>query len=399
MRLTNNFILRFEYFGGLLISREDKSIFELDNKHTVFLYALRRTGSLKSTKEHFNSLRTDELEEFIHNLLAIGAVDESIYKKERVSWEEVLEISKEIDSKTQAVADKNYFSFPLQVTLYPSLLCNLNCSFCFLETKKDKNSRNNLSNLFDIVDQCDEAGVMTISILGGEPTMYPHLIELLQYIEKKKIHVSFTTNGTRITDKLVKFLQTTNYVTPVVSIQAFSEFNKEVMGVPFEVIQMGMKKLYEGNITFNVNTVFLKQDMKELKKIMDFCHNHSVKKFRLGYYLPSNPANTVKVNYGFAHARIVREELIEYLEQKNYSMNFMLEGCMFYSAYPEFLEEEITLTPYEALAYGCEAGNSKLDIMSDGRISACPAFSNSLFLEEPNAFEHNLTEVWEKVVS
>ena len=52
MRLTNNFILRFEYFGGLLISREDKSIFELDNKHTVFLYALRRTGSLKSTKEH-----------------------------------------------------------------------------------------------------------------------------------------------------------------------------------------------------------------------------------------------------------------------------------------------------------------------------------------------------------
>ena len=57
-------------------------------------------------------------------------------------------------------------------------------------------------NLKKIVDFCNDAKVMFIVFTGGEPTLYPQLIDILQYIKSKehKMLPTIATNGIELED-------------------------------------------------------------------------------------------------------------------------------------------------------------------------------------------------------
>ena len=81
--------------------------------------------------------------------------------------------------------------------------CNLRCNFCY--AKKIGYMETDIleyDNLKRIVDFCDEAKVKYIVFTGGEPTIYPYLLDALQYIKSKdnKILPAIATNGIRLED-------------------------------------------------------------------------------------------------------------------------------------------------------------------------------------------------------
>ena len=64
-------------------------------------------------------------------------------------------------------------------------------------------------NLKKIVDFCSESKVKFIFFTGGEPLLYPHLIDILQYIKGKQhsMMTAIATNGGLLKDsKLCKGL-------------------------------------------------------------------------------------------------------------------------------------------------------------------------------------------------
>src|SRR3989338_9079691 len=69
--------------------------------------------------------------------------------------------------------------FSLVLMLEPLHACNLSCGGCgrireYLPTISERLS---LQECFDAVDQ---AGTPVVSLAGGEPTIYPHIIPLVQ---------------------------------------------------------------------------------------------------------------------------------------------------------------------------------------------------------------------------
>jgi len=83
---------------------------------------------------------------------------------------------------------------PAYVQFYPTLRCNLACDFCFnrgLPPLPDVE----LSAFVRILDRLRAAGVDTLDLLGGEPTLHPRLDELVGAIAARRMRGTLSTNG------------------------------------------------------------------------------------------------------------------------------------------------------------------------------------------------------------
>ncbi|MEE1318495.1 MAG: radical SAM protein, partial [Ruminococcus sp.] len=90
-----------------------------------------------------------------------------------------------------------------QCTVTLTRKCNLRCNFCY--AKKTKYLENDIleyNNLKSIIDFCNDGKVKFIVFTGGEPTLYPYLIDALRYINSKenKMLPTIATNGIRLED-------------------------------------------------------------------------------------------------------------------------------------------------------------------------------------------------------
>ena len=90
-----------------------------------------------------------------------------------------------------------------QCTITLTRKCNLRCNFCYAKkTKYVETATLKYENLKNIIDFCNDAKVKFIVFTGGEPTLYPYLLEALQYIKNKenKMLPTIATNGIKLED-------------------------------------------------------------------------------------------------------------------------------------------------------------------------------------------------------
>ena len=92
---------------------------------------------------------------------------------------------------------------PITMTLMLNGRCNMACTHCSARTYM-RNGGDMLTwdELKTLVDQFVEAGGSSVVISGGEPTLHPHLVELVDYVPKNKAVVSMFTNGTNVVELL-----------------------------------------------------------------------------------------------------------------------------------------------------------------------------------------------------
>ena len=82
--------------------------------------------------------------------------------------------------------------------------CDLNCPYCFIESKlsgikRRKKDELSKSETISVIDNFAEAGAKTINIVGaGEPLLDRYCIEFLEKIYKANMRSMIFTNGTAI---------------------------------------------------------------------------------------------------------------------------------------------------------------------------------------------------------
>lgn len=80
--------------------------------------------------------------------------------------------------------------------------CNLQCKWCYAkDTKYLKSDDMDIKTAKDIIDICSELKIPHITLIGGEPTIYPHLKEVILYCNSKSISCGIVTNGIKLADK------------------------------------------------------------------------------------------------------------------------------------------------------------------------------------------------------
>jgi hopanoid biosynthesis associated radical SAM protein HpnH len=90
--------------------------------------------------------------------------------------------------------------YPMVLMLEPLYTCNLACLGCAKERHTGKlKDRMSVEACLQAVE---ESGAPTVSICGGEPTIYPELPELIAGIIERKRHIYLCTNGLLLDEKV-----------------------------------------------------------------------------------------------------------------------------------------------------------------------------------------------------
>lgn len=104
--------------------------------------------------------------------------------------------------------------------------CNLKCVFCHAEGSRHS-GRMSINHIYKILDFADQYGYTKIHLTGGEPTLHPHIHEIVQLCTLQEKNCALTSNGQcspEVIDKLTfAGLQSINFSLPTIRPSVWSK--------------------------------------------------------------------------------------------------------------------------------------------------------------------------------
>ncbi|MEW5801888.1 MAG: radical SAM protein [bacterium] len=263
---------------------------------------------------------------------------------------------------------------PFGVNLAVTDLCNSHCEHCILKSIRQDKIPLSREEILRCITECQELGVSTINLLGGEPLMNRDLMEIIQLTDTAKVNLLLFTNGSLLTEN-ASGLKKAGLKRIMVSIDfpeaekhnAFRRqkglFEKAVQGI----IQAKKKGMLLGVST----TITPKTTVEDLSGIFELCKTLGVcEVFLSKEYDPEKMA--------FYHDFLDDEF---YALVKKVNRNNKYRFGIFY--YPFFCD----------VSFGCTAGATRLYISPYGDITPCECSRKSF----GNIRTERLRTVWEKM--
>ncbi len=118
--------------------------------------------------------------------------------------------------------------FPLVLMLEPTHQCNLNCLGCG-RIKEYRETLGQSLTLEECLGAVEECGAPVVTITGGEPLLYPPLVELIQELVRRRKHIYLCTNGLLLSRVLPR-LQPSSRLTLSVHLDGLAPTHDRITG-------------------------------------------------------------------------------------------------------------------------------------------------------------------------
>lgn len=171
--------------------------------------------------------------------------------------------------------------------------CNNNCIWCYASNEIHSNRKMNYEKAKEVVDLLCELGIKKIILIGGEPTLYTQLFELIEYIKSKNenINVGITTNGIKLSDlNYVKQLKTIGLNGCNISLKGLSEKEYQmctgnITGY-FDCLKAIQNSIHLG-LNLTVSYVFSTMEVAKVNSLYQFCMDNHIKKLMIQFVKPT----------------------------------------------------------------------------------------------------------------
>src|SRR3989441_4197990 len=140
---------------------------------------------------------------------------------------------------------------------------NLRCQGCWVDVEAPRESID-LTTLNNLINDAQEHGNSFFGILGGEPFMYPELLDLFQ--AHPSCYFQVFTNGQFITEKVAAQLRRIGNVTPLISIEGREVVSNERRGKKdvFNKTMRGLEHCLRARLLTGVATSVCQTNIDEL---------------------------------------------------------------------------------------------------------------------------------------
>ena len=161
--------------------------------------------------------------------------------------------------------------YPFVLMLEPLYTCNLACLGCSIERHTGK--LKDRMSVADCLEAVEVSQAPTVSICGGEPTIYPELPELVAGIIERKRHIYLCTNALLLDTKFFGRIEPHKRLTVNVHLDGMRETHDYVTnreGVFDKAIEMIRESIDRGYHTTINMTIFKETKAEEIEEVCAF---------------------------------------------------------------------------------------------------------------------------------
>ena len=195
----------------------------------------------------------------------------------------------------QPISDSN-FDFPqatveqavrqgklLSMEIEFSLKCNFRCPYCYVPHGAQLKNELTVAEIKSAIFQAKAAGALKIIVLGGEPSIYPHTLELIRFMREHDLVVEMFTNGSGVTGAFAKALAGMQ-VRVVLKMNSFDpERQKQLSGHPdaYDIIQEALSNLKKAGYPspkhfLAVSSIICRQNIAELPRMWQWLREQHI---------------------------------------------------------------------------------------------------------------------------
>ena len=167
--------------------------------------------------------------------------------------------------------------------------CNLSCAHCYAEAGVD--NPNGLSMLSmghwkEILEEGARLGAKGVQFTGGEPTLYPGLMDLIGHARSCQYeYIEVFTNATRLGDRLLREWASSG-VRAAVSFYSYDPATHDgITGRPgsFHQTVRGIKALLSHQIPVSVAIVLMRENLSQLRGTVEFLKGLGLRDGEIGH--------------------------------------------------------------------------------------------------------------------
>jgi MoaA/NifB/PqqE/SkfB family radical SAM enzyme len=116
--------------------------------------------------------------------------------------------------------------FPAFMMISLTSRCNYSCQGCWVDTTQAQDLP--LSLVQQVIDQCRQQGSTYFGLMGGEPLLYPGLLDLFK--QNPDCYFQLFTNGAFLTKEFAQELRRAGNVSPLISIEGMEQVSEQRRG-------------------------------------------------------------------------------------------------------------------------------------------------------------------------
>jgi len=271
--------------------------------------------------------------------------------------------------------------------------CNFDCIHCYLGgMKRDSGMiRRELTTgrWLEIIDDIAAAGCLFLLFTGGEPLLREDFTELYVYARKKGIIVSVFTNGSLISEPILRAFAEYPPNCVEVSLYGSTEATYEAVtrrpGM-LEKCLNGIRSLVESGVQTRIKTILMKANQKDFSRIEQLAEALGVK-FRFdGLIFPCLDGDQSPIGLRVAPSEIAEKNLAS-----SHQVGQWRE-----------LAERMKQVPFSDVLYDCGAGANNFHIDPDGVLRPCLMVNDVFYDLSEGAFkdgwENRMPEIKKKKI-
>lgn len=167
-----------------------------------------------------------------------------------------------------------------------SRACNFRCVYCYQEYRTAASDELTREEIKDVLAQAKELGARKIIILGGEPSIYPHLVEMLRFLGAQGFEVEMFTNGSGVTPELASILAAEHVRVVMKMNSRRPEVQDRLAGKQgaFAIIETALRHLRQAGypaegLFLAVSTIICRQNIEELPALWQWLREQNIEPY------------------------------------------------------------------------------------------------------------------------
>lgn len=284
--------------------------------------------------------------------------------------------------------------------------CNLHCRTCFQKNKNPLNMPfDQIKRIIDYAVQLKEylsLNNIMITLTGGEPLLYTHLIEAAEYTHEQGLVSSLVTNGTLLSPQKAEQLKSAGLSWIAVSLDGpTQEILSTVRDVDFDQVMNAITTSIDLNFYTSISYTITRTNKSYIRDIVELMHPLGLDQVHFNHFVPIGRGhdNSSELTLDIEENKEIQTRIRHLFIEYYYKGLYITSGCPTFgltdTEYPFRMETLLNPKVQGVQVPKCTLGYN-VTVTPTGEIIPCIMLRN---ISLGNINERDLISVWNDSLS